>query len=107
VIDAEPEAVCWVKLFKRENIAAGGLRRGAAQAASDPLPDVRNGRALSKSARGKIGPTGRLVLNVRLNSIAKRLLKKQPTANAVAKVKIKEKGGKKRLLRQLITLVRP
>ena len=106
-VEAEPQARCKVKLFQR--VDTSQLVHGAIEAGADPLPGVGNGKPLAKVASGKIGKTGQtsIDLKIRLNKIAKKLLKQQASVDAVAEVTIKEKGGKKRLLRQLITLVRP
>jgi len=106
-VEAAPEARCKVKLFQR--VDASRLAHGAVESTADPLPGVGNGKPLAKVASGKIGKAGQtsIVLNIRLNKVAKKLLKQQASVDAVAEVTIKEKGGKKRLLRQLITLVRP
>jgi hypothetical protein len=105
VIEGEPKAKCKVSLFER--LDAAPLASGAVEGSSDPLPEFRNGRPLGTSSVTRIKKTGRRVVKVRLNRIAKTLLEGQQTANAIAEVSIKEKGGKKRLLRQLLTLVRP
>jgi hypothetical protein len=104
-IDGAPNAHCKVKLFERGD--AAGLVNGADTAGSDPLAGITNGKALAKVGKGKIGPSGQLVVAVRLNKVAKKLLKTQASIPAVAEIGINEKAGKKRLLRELITLVRP
>jgi len=105
-IDATPDARCKVKLFERVDVAR--LVSAASETGSDPLPGIQNGRRLfAKAGSGKIGPSGRLVVTVRLNKVAKKLFKNQPSIESVAEIGINEKAGKRWFLRQLITLVRP
>jgi hypothetical protein len=104
-IEGTPGAKCMAKILR---VLSPDTATRAATARADVLSadEVDTGRSVSTSKRGRIASDGRLVLEPKLNRVAKKLLKKNGSLQAVVKIRIAEPGGKHRLLKSLVRLVR-
>ena len=99
-IQAEAGTKCRAKVRK---IKAAPERASREALTAD---EVRTGGALSKVARARVGSNGLAVLELRLNKVARKLLRKSPSVPAVVEVRLKETSGRRRLLKMLVNLVK-
>ncbi|HJQ83412.1 MAG TPA: hypothetical protein VKA21_05005, partial [Candidatus Binatia bacterium] len=101
-IDGTPGSKCKATLFE----AVGDAVRARV---TEPAPSASGGapRRLSATARGRIDDDGQLVLKLKLNRLAKRLLRKAGgKLEAEVEIVLQEEGGRKRLVKKLLALLR-